>query len=137
MEFGKRFFDDWSEEEWNSFFNFMVGCELYYLQNGLVDYETIWTFFLTVPEAVAEAGEGVSSFYDEVNDAFNFSSDLYSGTIDDDFRYQEIWMESLIDDGEFEIEQVCEPCATDAAECDVCEFSFHAKLFAMKVKLEI
>lgn len=41
MEFKKRFFDDWSEEEWNNFYNFMVGCELYYLQNGLVDYERV------------------------------------------------------------------------------------------------
>lgn len=41
MEFKKRFFDDWNEEEWNCFYNFMVGCELYYLQNGLVDYERV------------------------------------------------------------------------------------------------
>lgn len=41
MEFGKRFFDDWNEEEWNSFYNFMIGCLQYYLQNGLVDYERV------------------------------------------------------------------------------------------------
>ena len=54
MEFGKRFFDDWSEEEWNDFFNFMVGCELYYLQNGLVDYERVNVDHKKLVESTAE-----------------------------------------------------------------------------------
>jgi len=38
-EFKGRFFDDWEDNEWNSFFNFMIKCLQYHLQNGLVDYE--------------------------------------------------------------------------------------------------
>lgn len=35
-EFGKRLFDDWDEEEWCSFDNYMLGNLQYYLNNGLV-----------------------------------------------------------------------------------------------------
>lgn len=111
--------------------------ELAIRADGLVDDDNIWSLILTVPEAVVDEGKGVSAFYDEENDMFNFSSDLYSGTIDDNFHYQEMWLESLIDDGEFEIEKTCEPCDTDDAECDICEFSFHAAIFLMRVKLEV
>ncbi len=38
-EFGRRFFDDWDSNDWNSFFNFMINCIQYHLKNGLVDYE--------------------------------------------------------------------------------------------------
>lgn len=38
-EFKRRFFDDWDDNDWNSFFNFMIKCIQYHLQNGLVDYE--------------------------------------------------------------------------------------------------
>ena len=33
--FGHAFFDDWSDEEWNRFDNFMMWCVKYYLKNGL------------------------------------------------------------------------------------------------------
>jgi hypothetical protein len=35
-EFGKRFFDEWSDEEWASFDNYMINCLQYFLKNGLV-----------------------------------------------------------------------------------------------------
>lgn len=54
MEFKKRFFDDWSEDDWNSFFNFMITCELYYLQNGLVDYERVNVNHKKLVESTAE-----------------------------------------------------------------------------------
>lgn len=38
-EFGRRFFDDWDDNDWNRFFNFMVKCIQYHLKNGLVEYE--------------------------------------------------------------------------------------------------
>lgn len=40
-EFGKMFFDEWNETEWNAFDNFMIGCCRYYLQNGLKEYEYV------------------------------------------------------------------------------------------------
>jgi hypothetical protein len=40
-DFNKRFFEDWNESEWNSFFTFMLKCIQYYLTNGLVQYKHI------------------------------------------------------------------------------------------------
>jgi hypothetical protein len=35
-EFGHRFFNEWSNEEWNYFFNYMIGCLQIYLSKGLI-----------------------------------------------------------------------------------------------------
>lgn len=35
-DFGKRFFDDWDESEWNAFYNFMFECVKIYLAEGLI-----------------------------------------------------------------------------------------------------
>jgi len=36
QDFGKRFFDDWDELEWNKFYNFMFECVKIYLTEGLI-----------------------------------------------------------------------------------------------------
>ena len=38
---GRRFFDDWCEEDWCRFYTFMIECIRYYLEKGLVDYERV------------------------------------------------------------------------------------------------
>jgi hypothetical protein len=63
MEFGKRFFDDWSVEEWNSFYNFMIGCLQYYLQNGLVEYTRI---NLDQKKLIFSTSEEFIDFMDEI-----------------------------------------------------------------------
>ncbi len=35
-EFGHRFFDEWNNEEWNNFHNYMIGCLQLYLNRGLI-----------------------------------------------------------------------------------------------------
>ncbi|KAF0153524.1 MAG: PriCT-2 domain-containing protein [Melioribacteraceae bacterium] len=35
-EFGHRFYDEWSNEEWNCFLNYMIGCLQLYLCKGLI-----------------------------------------------------------------------------------------------------
>lgn len=40
-EFKKRFFDNWDDSEWNSFFNFMAGCLQFYLKYGLFEYSFV------------------------------------------------------------------------------------------------
>ncbi|MBS3945355.1 MAG: bifunctional DNA primase/polymerase [Melioribacter sp.] len=40
-EFGHRFFDEWNNEEWNSFYNYMIGCLQLYLSKGLIQYAHI------------------------------------------------------------------------------------------------
>ncbi|MBO9592760.1 MAG: bifunctional DNA primase/polymerase [Niabella sp.] len=36
-EFGHLLFDDWDNDEWNRFYNFMFFCIRYYLKHGIVD----------------------------------------------------------------------------------------------------
>jgi len=36
-EFGHRFFDEWSNQEWNYFHNYMIGCLQLYLAEGLIN----------------------------------------------------------------------------------------------------
>lgn len=38
-EFGHMLFDEWGDEEWKRFDNFMINCAQYYLQNGLVKHD--------------------------------------------------------------------------------------------------
>jgi hypothetical protein len=40
-DFKFMFFEGWDAVEWNKFDNFMLMCEQFYLQNGLVDYQKI------------------------------------------------------------------------------------------------
>ncbi|MDI9576263.1 MAG: hypothetical protein QM292_07495, partial [Bacteroidota bacterium] len=40
-EFGKRFFSGWDEAEWNLFYNYMLDCEILYLETEFVDYERV------------------------------------------------------------------------------------------------
>lgn len=40
-EFKKRFFDQWNEDEWNSFFTFMTGCIQFFLKYGLTEYSFV------------------------------------------------------------------------------------------------
>lgn len=35
-EFGHRFYDEWCNEEWNCFLNYMIGCLQLYLSKGLI-----------------------------------------------------------------------------------------------------
>jgi hypothetical protein len=36
QKFGKRFFDEWTVDEWASFDNFMINCLQFFLENGLL-----------------------------------------------------------------------------------------------------
>lgn len=40
-DFGKMFFKEWNEAEWNAFDNFMIGCCQFYLKNELMEYEYV------------------------------------------------------------------------------------------------
>ena len=45
MKFGRLLFDEWDNDEWSRFDNFMIQCAQYYLRNGLVkaDFDNIET----------------------------------------------------------------------------------------------
>jgi hypothetical protein len=38
-EHGVLFSKEWTNKEWNLFYSFMLECAMYYLENGLVNYE--------------------------------------------------------------------------------------------------
>ncbi len=38
-EFGRNFFCDWDQKEWNRFYNFMLRCSLVYMREGLLEHE--------------------------------------------------------------------------------------------------
>jgi len=40
-KFGRNFFDDWNEYDWNIFYNVMFNCLQYYLRHGLIESEPI------------------------------------------------------------------------------------------------
>lgn len=40
-EFGHLFFDDWDDEEWNRFDNFMLECLMLFLDHGLIHYKLV------------------------------------------------------------------------------------------------
>jgi hypothetical protein len=40
-KFGRNFFDDWFEDDWNLFYNTMIRCLQIYLQQGLIEAEPI------------------------------------------------------------------------------------------------
>lgn len=40
-DFGKQFFEDWTEEEWRDFYVFIFSCIQYYLKEGLKTYKQI------------------------------------------------------------------------------------------------
>ncbi len=58
-EFGHRLFDDWSNEEWNLFDNFMAGCAQLFLQEGLIEYEHV---NLAVKELIGNTSEEFVEF---------------------------------------------------------------------------
>ncbi len=57
-DFGKLFFDEWDEEEWSRFDNFMVECAACYLKNGIIESTSINTIKKKIMEITGE------DFYD-------------------------------------------------------------------------
>ena len=105
---------------------------------GFVGASGIWILFITIPEAVFAEGVGEYPWYVEDTGDFNFSVELYSGTLDAGNMLEEVWIESITDNAVLVIDEVCEPCTSvDAADCDLCEFSLQSLFFAMRTKLAL
>lgn len=89
-EFGKRFFDEWDEDEWCSFDNYMVGNLKRYLSTGLIEAESSNTAIKrlaadTCHEFIEWAGlvEGTKPSDLIVNDSTIFKDELYIDFIND------------------------------------------------------
>ena len=39
-QYNKIMFDEWSDEEWKAFYNYMINCQIYYFKNGINKPET-------------------------------------------------------------------------------------------------
>lgn len=62
-EFKRQLFDDWSEDDYNRFDNYMIGCLQKYLKNGLVNQEAK---NINLRKLIAETS---MEFYDWINDS--------------------------------------------------------------------
>jgi len=57
-DFGKNFFSDWTLEEWYYFDIFIISCVQFFLQNGLMKYETINLNERKLAQSVDESFQG-------------------------------------------------------------------------------
>ncbi len=74
-EFGKMLFEEWTNEEWMKFYNFMLRCLQLYLTNGLVSYdfqnleirkfikETCFEFYEWTNEGIIKTNESFEKNY--------------------------------------------------------------------------
>jgi transcriptional regulator of heat shock response len=73
-EFGHLLFDDWSEEEWNRFDNFMIECLQLYLDEGLIEYKRI---NIAAKKLLLETSSEFTSFMDgEFEFDFEYDKDV-------------------------------------------------------------
>ena len=63
-EFKHRFFDEWNNEEWNSFLNYMIGCLQLYLNAGLIECEHV---NLEEKKLIDSTSEEFAEFFRELN----------------------------------------------------------------------
>ena len=78
-EFGRRFFDDWCEEDWCRFYIFMIECIRYYLEKGLVDYERV---NLEQKKLIDATSEEFIEFAEEIQpDTWYNKKDIYDNFI--------------------------------------------------------
>ena len=74
-EFGHRFFDDWSDNDWCSFYQFMISCLSYYLGKGLLDYKRV---NLEVKKLIESTSEEFLEFAEDLaNDTWYDKREIY------------------------------------------------------------
>ena len=71
-EFGRQLFDDWSEDEFNNFDNYMVYCIQQYLQHGLIQQDAV---NITLRKFIAETS---MEFYEWIEESDNFPRNEYN-----------------------------------------------------------
>ncbi|MEE9432517.1 MAG: hypothetical protein V3V16_15830 [Melioribacteraceae bacterium] len=74
-DFGKNFFDDWNEDEWNAFNTFMFSCVQVFLSKGLIKYRSI---NLDKKKILQQVGETFFEFAEKIKlDKKHNKKDLY------------------------------------------------------------
>ena len=67
-DFDRRFFEsDWTEQDWNQFYSFMIRCSIEYLRNGLQEPSSV---FYMQRRAVETLGQEIIDFIHEVMKAY-------------------------------------------------------------------
>lgn len=102
-EFGHLLFDDWTEEEWNKFDLFMVGCIQFYLKEGLIEPEPINLIENTLVVMTSSAFTDYADSSIESNTEYNKSdlrAEFLENVEDEDFisqrkfnRFLKVWAE--------------------------------------------
>jgi len=82
-EFKKRFFDQWDESEWNSFYTFMAGCLQYYLKYGLHEYSFVNLHRKKIMDATSP------EFFEYIEQNIVFNEYISKPKFFDDFRETE------------------------------------------------
>ena len=71
-EFGRQLFDDWSEDEFNNFDNYMVYCIQQYLKHGLIEQDAV---NISLRKFIAETS---MEFYEWIEERDNFPRNEYN-----------------------------------------------------------
>lgn len=78
--FNHKLFDDWNDDEWNRFYNFVYGCVAYYLEFGLEapsydkDIDNFRAYFYN--DVILQEFERIFKVVSDWNDGFNASDFL-------------------------------------------------------------
>lgn len=73
-EFGKLFFESWSKDEWNAFYNYMIRCLQLFLNSGLMPYAYInLERKRLIDETCAEFAEYIESLTQTLSQGEGFS----------------------------------------------------------------
>lgn len=80
-DFKKNFFDDWNEDEWNRFYNFMINSLRMFLSTGLIPYEHI---NLQRRKLIQEYGESFMKYISNIKLGIEYDkSVLYNNFIEE------------------------------------------------------
>jgi len=85
-EFGHQLFEDWDQDEWNRFYNFMFHCEQKYLSGGLKSVDTGEK--MKRKHIRLSFGEELLEFFDQIvseAEQWNLLTDLYKRFLDQNF----------------------------------------------------
>ena len=87
-EFGHRFFDEWSNEEWNNFLNYMIGCLQLYLKKGLIKCAHV---NLERKKLIDSTSEEFAEFFENIEPGKEFlKKELFENFIKENEEYADM-----------------------------------------------
>ncbi len=128
-----------------------AGVELFYSEEynditimveGMAGISSVWILYIIIPEEIYSQGPG--TYPALIDNTLVFSADLYYGNLDEEYYFEELWLESVLDyeNSTLTIGQLCEPCPVESLEtanedCEQCEFGFDLSWFNVRTKITL